>query len=102
MAMSGDRVKFTIPVCRLTTSSQAISYRKVCKEVFGLHFASFPESGYEDCVTIICRPSQFARFLIARHREGVQNMFSELNPVLFTPKNYSSEFDVSEHPARKC
>lgn len=99
MSMSKDRVKFTIPAHRLTSSTQACSYRKVCLEAFGTDFSD-QRTGTCWEINVICRPSQFARFLIARNREGIQNQFSELNPVLFTPKTSGNvEVDVSGKPA---
>jgi len=54
-------------------------------------------------VTFICRPSQFARFLIARNDAGLPNGFKELSPELFVPQE-TTVFDVSGNKAeyRPC
>lgn len=100
--MSRDRVRFKLPIHRLTTSSQATDYRAVCREVFGTDFPEYRNSSYGISITVICRPSQFARFLILRNKMGVQNQFSELEPDLFTPDEVDLPkiVDVSRNPAR--
>lgn len=48
-------------------------------------------------VVIVCRPSQFARFLIRRNELGLNNGFKELHPHLFVPKIQQRAFlDVSK------
>lgn len=89
MSMSRDRVKFTLNTFALD--------HKVCT-AFTKAFGVPPPSGGGD-VTVICRPSQFARFLIYRNEEGARNGFKDLNPVLFTPEDMGT-LDVSRNPAR--
>jgi len=76
MAMSKDRVRFQLGPC--------ISYEvaKLVKDTLGVDAPSFYTL---DPVTIICRPSQFARFLIERNNRGMANGFKELRPELFVP-----------------
>jgi len=96
--MSQDRVKFTIPASRLSRDSNGDLMRGVVSKAFG---ECLGRCKWGD-VTIICRPSQFARFLIYRNEAGLQNMFNELNAVLFTPEErQDTVFDVSENPSRK-
>jgi hypothetical protein len=98
MSMSKDRVRFTIPAYSMT--SRGDGYRALLSEVFGHSFAGqFIQ--HED-ITIICRPSQFARFLIKRNEMGMQNGFKELKPELFTPPEEKKQlvFDVSKNPNR--
>lgn len=47
---------------------------------------------------IICRPSQFARFLIYREKEGACNSFKALSARLFTPETVPSPVDLSGNP----
>lgn len=50
-------------------------------------------------VEVVCRPSQFARFLILRDGTGMQNMFKELHAELFTPLVVDAPVDISTNPA---
>lgn len=100
--MSKDRVRFTIPANKMFFSSREFDgYKTLCKQVFGLELPS-GATHFNNDVTIICRPSQFARFLIIRNEMGLQNSFKELKPELFTPKPEPTVmvFDVSKNPAR--
>lgn len=85
MAKSQDRVRF-----------QLQAYYFTCPGIRGLLRSSFQLDGMAGNelahkadtyghVVIVCRPSQFARFLIYREKEGMQNMFKELKAELFTP-----------------
>ena len=96
MSMSKDRVRFVIPGSRLSTSCDADKYRQLVEDVFG---ECLGRCDWHD-VTIICRTSQFARFMIERHRRGIQNQFSELKPELFMPEpeQATTILDVSANP----
>ena len=98
--MSKDRVRFKIGGYKLSASSkESDGYRKLLKDVFNLD--CYDKCDYSD-IEIICRPSQFARFMIKRHSIGLQNTFSELGATLFTPEPAEKQrvFDVSCEPAR--
>ncbi len=59
------------------------------------------QGGFKCYAEIICRPSQFARFLILREKAGFQNMFKELQAELFTPAPTPvviEPIDVSSNP----
>ena len=84
--MSKDRVRFTIPEKLFD-----LNMFELATEAFGQHF----EVVCGD-ITIICRPSQFARFLILRNNRGMNNKFKELNPQLEQMVTRSKVFDVSE------
>lgn len=49
--------------------------------------------------TIICRPSQFARFLIYRNELGGKNTFQALEAKLLPVKEEPTVIDVSKEPA---
>ena len=44
---------------------------------------------------VICRESQFARFLIMRNEEGLPNLFQDLRADYYTPGDSRPEIDVS-------
>jgi hypothetical protein len=91
MTMSRDRVKFTIPY---NFGSQGPA-RQAFKKAFGVHMpSSLPWQG----MTVICRPSQFARFLIYRNEDGGRNGFKELNATL-VPATDIEILDVSKNSA---
>jgi hypothetical protein len=91
MPMSRDRVRFTID----TFTDDAT--RKAFQSAFGVPLV--PKLGPYTHLTVVCRPSQFARFLIHRNDNGGRNSFKELAPTLFTPQPQMSELDVSGNPA---
>jgi hypothetical protein len=49
--------------------------------------------------TIICRPSQFARFMIYRNDLGGANSFEDLEPKLIPARREEPFIDVSGAPA---
>lgn len=90
MSMSKDRVKFEIG----GNHSMSGSWRSAYYQAFGCEMPNF-----EDTLTVICRPSQFARFLIYRDQAGGRNGFKELNAVLFHPHQETVKVvDVSTNP----
>lgn len=50
--------------------------------------------------TIVCRPSQFARFLIYRSERVGNNRFVQFGAELFTPKIEDRVVDVSKELAQ--
>lgn len=91
MSMSKDRVRFNLAPYGADQPTKDAFYK-----AFG---APFPPRPLGDIVIVICRPSQFARFMIYRNDFGGRNSFKELSPVLFTPDAPKSEIDVSGNPA---
>jgi hypothetical protein len=97
--MSYDRVKFRIPGRSSGDSSKHyLPALAALRAAFGMDertYRSKSGSGYRD-VEIICRPSQFARFMIKRNDAGGSNGFRELKPELFQPEPACDEpVDVS-------
>jgi hypothetical protein len=96
MVMSNDRVHFTMPY--ETGTEVNIAARKAAMFAFNLS-----ETEARRCMTessrMICRPSQFARFLIKRNELGGRNNFKELNAELVMPPDHISVVDVSKRPA---
>lgn len=91
MSMSRDRVRFNLAPYGADQAIKDAFYR-----AFG---APFPSRPMGEIVIVICRPSQFARFMIYRNDLGGKNSFKELAPVLFTPEAEKVEIDVSGNPA---
>ena len=93
--MSKDRVRFVIPHCELDKRK----LQEVAEETLSISQSDIlaAKSRYEG-LTIICRPSQFARFLIARNEAGLPNGFKCLEPVLFVPVPENNPIDVSKRP----
>ena len=99
MSMSRDRVRFTLTPNVLGKCWQG--YSEVCRRAFGQGLQGDCTEG----IDIICRPSQFARFLIYRseaiHCRKIKgcNTFNELKAELFTPE-CNTALDVSKN--RHC
>lgn len=103
--MSEDRVRFLVPLARITTarySSMAKAqkagvshktapsvYERIVLETLrttmcemeGLTRPS-PLCASARVVEVVCRPDQFARFIVERDRCGLANWTSEMMPVL--------------------
>lgn len=97
--MSRDRVHFKLDPCSMSMESRKAFHRAFGVPVPQMQTAyspTFPDGGK---VIIICRPSQFARFLIYRNDEGGRNGFKELEPKLVGVPD-SREFDVSKNPSK--
>jgi hypothetical protein len=100
--MSHDRVEFKIDLATMNNAT-----RKAFAKAFGHPMKMIPKtyvwpkaSVVNQVTTIVCRPSQFARFLIYRNELGGQNMFKELEPRLFVPEPAKPQpLDVSLNPA---
>jgi len=100
--LSKDKVRFNIP-WRIFSRSE-IGYRRIVKKSFDLDPRPIDMASG---ITIVCRPSQFGRFLIYRHEEirsgeimGSESFIAEINPILFVPKRSPDEYDVSGNPNR--
>jgi len=98
MAISKDRVRFNIPA--RYWDARFSEYVNLCQRAFG-HTV---RETYAHGITIVCRPSQFARFLIYRNN-AIQsgklpgcNTFAEFKPELFIPEVEPCEIDVSKNP----
>lgn len=98
--MSHDRVQFTLSSHNLSKGRTA--YRRILKQAFGTEFDTHNFRG--KALVIVCRPSQFARFMVYRN-EAIQtsqisgcNTFAEMDPKLFTPDSCEDPVDVSKNP----
>lgn len=94
--MSGDRVRLVIPE-RYLTNGKVI---QAVKQAFGLtddeiHSARVRDHYGNRGLEVICRPSQFGRFVILRNESGTANSIKDLEPELFFPKPAESPIDVS-------
>lgn len=88
--MSRDRVHFSY-----NDSVDSSASRKAFTRAFGVGAPRLSSCGGGRHKTIICRPSQFARFLIYRNEEGGKNGFKILNAKLKPSKVESAVIDVS-------
>jgi hypothetical protein len=93
--MSSDRVHFDLDLQSIDSFTRT-AYMKT----FGLQ-APLHRVGHPGTVTIVCRPSQFARFLIYRNEAGGRNLFKELNPKL-VEANPETILDLSTRPKVTC
>lgn len=84
MAMSNDRVRFWIDYRYF----QQRGMYDVLKKAFDLseHRARKAQTGPYEGFWIVCRPSQFARFMIYRNEAGIKNGFMDLKADLFVPE----------------
>lgn len=67
-----------IPLMRADSGS----YMRLLRDCFGLHRNDIPRpmyDNYSEKITLVCRPDQFARFIVERNLRGGQNMIKELN-----------------------
>ena len=94
--MSHDRVHFTIPAQYLHKST----IRDCIFETLGIAGSQLIRMGRDDQdLHIICRPSQFARFVILRHvKYGEPNNMACLNMRLVVPLKEAEAIDVSRNP----
>lgn len=100
MSMSKDRVHFYANADKLGDRK----YRNLLATAFGLTEREIPWSVPSQIVDgvverqqfkIICRPSQFARFLIWRNEAGFTNDFKGLDAKLVPAETQPKEIDVS-------
>lgn len=94
MAMSNDRVRFF-----LTERHFCFEGRKLVQSAFNMTKLEISKTIREnpDGFWIVCRPSQFARFLIYRNGSEVSNSFVELKPTL-VPEKWEHELEVWRRP----
>lgn len=92
MAQSKDKVRFWLN----TTERADVEAAAV---VFGLPL-TWHHMHQGAPAQIICRPSQFARWLIKRNTLGSNNRFQALAAELFLPAPTPQIYDVSSNPAR--
>jgi hypothetical protein len=105
--MSKDRIRFTIT--GHAASKGGCAYKAIISKAFGHHISEHVLMC--DGIDIVCRPSQFARFMIYRS-EAIKkgeingcNTFTDLNAELFIPEPPRCQpVDVSKNPAthRSC
>lgn len=91
-----DRVHFTV----LNNYLMKANIRDCLVETLGLPMSKLLSvSRTEENLNIICRPSQFARFVILRHvKYGEPNNMACLNMRLVLPEIPSKTIDVSQNP----
>ncbi|MCP4647186.1 MAG: hypothetical protein GY852_05525, partial [bacterium] len=88
MAMSRDRIKFTVSTggdrgFKATHEALMAAFNMDEKEA---------NNAINQYRTIICRPSQFARFIVFRYRAGMCiNGIKNLDPMLFMPTQQEKE-----------
>jgi len=95
--MSRDRVHFTIPANYLHKTNIQLCI----EETLGLRNASMLKAmaRNDEDLHIICRPSQFARFIILRHvKYGEPNNMACLGMKLVVPPKPDTAIDVSKNP----
>ena len=95
--MSHDRVHMTLTAHRLERQT----IRDCAYETLGLTLGDMMAAVREGKdLKIICRPSQFARFVILRHvKYGEPNNMADLNMKLVKPKpTVDQPIDVSDRP----
>ena len=83
--------RVTIPARYLTRKS----YIALLRECFGIYEGAFDKS--RD-LNVICRPSQFARFIVLRHtKHGEENNMAGLNMKLVSPAPPPNTIDCSRN-----
>ena len=91
--MSKDRVKFRFS----DTHNQKRENVHAAMRAFNIqgHIAN---SLFERAALIVCRPSQFARFIVYRVEAGITiNRIAQMELELFTPGVSEDPFDVSKN-----
>lgn len=81
--MSNDRVEFILPMRYRTRNANKDAYIEVVMVQLGLTLAE-AEQAISAGQRIRCRPSQFARFIIARDAAGYENDMKGLNMKLIS------------------
>lgn len=94
MAMSKDRVHFTLKDS-LSNRHHTINAARMA---FGISKSAAAELWNAEA-RIICRPSQFARFIIYRAAKVTNNAFRQFDVELVTPRHVNTPMDVSKNPA---
>lgn len=100
MSMSKDRVQFVLGgrgELRNNLGGLPIDL-KAAQKAFNLSTQACFRIDHQ-LTTIICRPSQFARFMIYRNEMGGKNTFQNLEAKLIPAKEEPTVIDVSKEPA---
>ncbi len=100
MPMSKDRVHFLLKDNQANHSDTA----RAAAKAFGMSVnqaQSALRNGYHNPMKVVCRPSQFARFLIYRSQSVSNNAFSQFEAELH-PEQCENTMDVSGNPAERC
>lgn len=103
MTMSRDRVRFTLTGSMLNKCRMDECLNKA----FNINvrtaesYLNYDREHDSKSMVIICRPSQFARFLIYRNEVDIDNAFKAIKPELFIPDPKKAPLDVSTHESRK-
>ena len=96
MAMSTDRVEFKPDTSPVRFSGQQQVDDNATRQAFSKAFGQ-PMPMLLGMITVRCRPSQFARFLIYREEAGGRNSFKILEAKLVPmPKDTPEVFDYSQ------
>lgn len=84
--MSKDRVRFFLGYQYYSNNNEILRMATVLGKAFGLDHVEAVKimQTYTDGVWIVCRPSQFARFMIYRNEAAIKNGFMDLHAELFT------------------
>jgi len=97
--MSKDRVHFVLIDHTSWSTLDAKAQTLAAVKAFRLS-PHIVQAAAKKGVEIVCRPSQFARFLIYRGEFGGQNLIKALKPRLVSPPPPVPEpVDVSRNPA---
>jgi hypothetical protein len=97
MSMSKDRVRFKFT----DNQNNKDACIQAAVRAFGMerHEAC---SAFNTYRVIVCRPSQFARFIIYRSEMVSNNAFAQFGAELFTPEPPQTVIDVSVNPREVC
>ena len=96
MSMSKDRVRFILTDNRRNKDACV----KAAQRAFGMDLYA-ARAAFDNEATIICRPSQFARFVIYRSQDVTCNAFQQFKAELFMPED-ACQLDVSKNPRQEC
>lgn len=105
MAMSTDRVEFLLARRDNNKKLNPNSFSELCAETLGLTDGEIEQALTYEGLTVRCRPSQFARFVIRRmevgHRVGsFTNGIREMKPKLIEDKPVPAFVDVAKRNRR--
>ncbi len=92
MVMSKDRVRFFLGVKYFHERN----FKKVLRQAFDIAHGEAGELMQDDGFWIICRPSQFARFMIYRNAAGIQNGFMDLRAELVASKEPDAYAELAD------
>lgn len=96
--MSYDQVKFNLA----DTDAQRVANINAAEKAFGISRGTATRI-FDMHGLIVCRPSQFARFIIYRSEHIQTNRIAQLGAVLFTPgDDRTPPLDVSKNKHDGC